>query len=187
MAKLCMRQFLGSLRLLDHQLVLPDGPPAWPSVSFPPPSPTTLGFSTGCLNPNPSSPAPGQFTLPGFSVNPPSPQAPPVSSTLLSPPCNSPHPSGSFTGIPSVAESLPSASTPPLANPPSQERSTESCGNLVAEDKTTKKTRCFRTKEVDSFLKLKEDIRLGETMDFADRVLVDRIQGRNYTVACLRS
>lgn len=37
----------------SYPVVLPDVPPTWPALSTPPHSPTTLGFVSDCLNPNP--------------------------------------------------------------------------------------------------------------------------------------
>jgi len=50
-----------------------------------------------------------------------------------------------------------------------------------------RKNKCFKTEVDDVFLRLEEDIRLGEAMDFADRVLVGRIRGRSYTAARLKT
>lgn len=118
----------------NHQLILLDDPLAWPSLSFPLPSLATLGFASGCLNPNPSSPALGQFTLLGFSVNLPSPGAPLVSSSSLSPPCTSPHPLGRFTGILPLMENITLASSLPPLNPTSKDHPWEGHGSLAAEN-----------------------------------------------------
>lgn len=155
-----------------HQIVLPDNPPTWSSLSTPPPPPSSLRFATGCLNLNPLSPSPGHFSQPPLSANPPTPLAPPSSSVPQIPLCITSLPSSSFTSIPPLAKSLPVDSSPPLVNPSAPVHIPVSRESLVAEVRITKKMKCFRTKEVDNFLRLEEDIGLSETMDFADRVLV---------------
>jgi len=103
--------------------------------------------------------------------------------------------SGSFTYIPplsgppttsGISPRPPATSTPlpqgfgsdPVSNP-FQEPSPRSGPK--------KKYRCFKSRAEDIFLRLEEDIQWGEIMEFADRVLVGRIRGRNYLATRLKA
>ena len=169
-------------------VVLPDDPPTWPVLSTPPESPTSLGFLSACLNSN-------------HGLDPPisdsnSHVLPPVTRVTFAPHhlTSLAPPSGSFSAVPPLAGSIhPSA----YGLPPS---SYNLCPPLVSSDPppsrashplptqgTKKKYKCLKSKADDIFLRLEEDIQWGEAMDFADRVLVGRIRGRNYSAACLKA
>jgi len=167
--------------------LFPDISPTWPALSTPPHPPATLGFVTGCINPNPSSSLSASVHWP-------------YSATLSSAPPASPPPiagshSGCFTAIPPLSDPLPDAGhfpappapvidpqrgldAPPVLNPPLQ---------LPQRYGQGKKYRCFKSREQDIFLRLEEDIQWGDIMEFADRVLVGRIRGRNYSAARLKT
>lgn len=164
-------------------MVLPGEPPTWPALSTPPHSSETLGFVSGCLNPNPGLDLPeaGSFSRPPHNPSLPSSSAgPAVSLGLFSgsftvvPPLSGP-PFVSGSGIPvshQISATL-NATAPPLNPPPPRD--------------PKQKYKCSKSKEDDIFLRLEEDIRWAEMMDFADRVLVGRIKGRNYTAAQLKT
>jgi len=172
-----------------YPVILPDIPPTWLALSTPPHSPATLGFVVGCINPNPSSAPPLSDSVPRPFSAAPSPITPFASSTTTGPPL------GSFTTVPPLfgphifpsGRDIPAPSNP---NPPPtfdtvppQNRAR----NLPPTSGPKKKYRCFKSKADDIFLRLEEDIQWGETMDFADRVLVGCIRGRNYSAACLKT
>jgi len=173
-----------------HPMVLADDPPTWPSLSTPPASPATLGFISACLNPNPGldplvTGAQARLIIP-----------PPVTMGIvgINPQASFAPPSGSFTAVPPLAgtlsifaDSLPPSSSNP--NPPlvTSDPLPSRVQHLPPPQGTKKKYKCYKSKADDIFLRLEEDIQWGETMDFADRVLVDRIRGRNYTAPCLKT
>lgn len=167
-----------------NPVVLPDDPPTWPALTTPPHSPANLGFVSGCLSTNPSlyPQISGPYPPPIYNPHSGASSGFLVSSSISS---------GSFTTVPPLT-GHPSISDPPLSDlrqEPSHSRS-HYPGRLPDSPPVRnpkRRNKCFKTKENDVFLRLEEDIRLGEAMDFADRVLVGRIRGRNYTATRLKS
>lgn len=166
-------------------VVLPDDPPTWPALSTPPHSPATLGFISGCLNPNPDFP-PVSGSIPFPPHNPP----PHILIAGLSGPL---HPSsGSFTPVPLLSghPSVSGSSGPFPSQPSRPTLDSISPGrprNFPPVRNPKRRNKCFKSKGDDVILRLEANIRLGEAMDFADRVLVGRIRGRNYTAARLKT
>lgn len=167
-------------------VILPDEPPTWPALSTPPHSPATIGFVAGCINPNPGPDHPAAEPV---SRPPPNPNR----HTSHSDPsgCFGPS-SGSFTSVPPLSGPPPDAGfglaahqfSEPFhvsAPPAGQTR------NPPPLSGPKKKSKCFKSKEDEYFLRLEEDIQWGEVMEFADCVLVGRIRGRNYTAARLKT
>lgn len=167
-----------------YPVILPDSPPTWPALSTPPHSPATLGFVVGCINPNPSS-APYQTLVP-WSTNVTLPSAPPLTASSSAGAL-----SGSFTGIPPLSGPLSSTGNIPLppatSVPPPQGFGPDLVTNPPTRSGHKLKYRCFKSRVEDTFLRLEEDIQWGEVMDFADRVLVGRIRGTNYSAARLKT
>lgn len=177
-------QFFGPA---NSAIVLPDEPPAWPAFSLPLPSSTSLGFITGCINPSPELEAPYSDPQPHLAE-----QLAVVPS--VEPLNNDPNPSSifaplssCFTFVPPLSDAIPEIPTNPnpLTEDPNSTRVSEE--PHISASRPQKKHKCFKSKVDDAILKLEEDIQWGDTMDYADRVLVGRIRGRNYSAACLKT
>lgn len=168
-------------------VVLLDDPPTWTSLSTPLASPPSLGFVSACLNPNPGLDPPTTGSI--SRVLPPVTEVSVVSHFL----CTLAPPSGCFSAVPPLtgtlhllADGLPPSSSNPCSPLESSDPPPSRALHPPPPQGTKKKYKCFKCKADDIFLRLEEDIQWGEVMDFADRVLVGRIRGRNYSAARLK-
>lgn len=165
-----------------------DGPPTWPSLSTPPASPSSQGFVSAYLNPNPGLDLPSSDSI--------SRAIPPVTGVSVAPHFQSTlaPPSGSFSAVPPLAgtthhsiDGLPPSSSNPHPSLESSDPPPSKASHPHPPQGTKKKYKCFKSKADNIFLRLKEDIQWEEAMDFADTVLVGRIRGRNYSAARLKA
>lgn len=141
-------------------VTLSDNPPTSSALSTPPPSPSSLGFASACINPNPvdnSSDLPSHPS--SLDVNNPLPSS---STIAVYEPLITPHsfapPSGSYLNIPPLSDTLPSNPPPPPEERLDSGYNTDWRGDTTAETRPRKKSRCYRTKVEDIILRLGEDI-----------------------------